>query len=313
MSGNKIKLKKNISKNLVQDLKFQNKLQLFSSVMHPKISINKIFIDCLSIEDNKKKNKINSTQYKSTPKHKSFSLNKYTIKKNPSNPKYGSRNKNSQYKIIINCLDEKQKNKINKNINEQKSFEIKKISNGSTQKSSETSPFDNKKQKENEIPHQNWKSLKINCISLKKKNEPITRNIKFKEKEELTNIKENRDVTNPVIPTQLNSFLNNNKGNNTTGKKEIFYHSVYQKKIEPLKLFDHDVSSSSSSIEEDKEGDENVNNNDETKKENNIEEKPEKDIVNDYQLKKSEDQLSDELKGSKEEENIKKLLQKIRN
>ena len=308
MSGNKIKLKKNISKNLIQDLNNQNKLELFSPLTRPKISIKKIILDCLSLEGNKKKNDINFSQNKSTPKHKSFSLNKYSIIKNPSNIKFGNRNHNSHTKIIINCLDGKQKNKIHKNIN----------ANYTTQKSGDASPVEFQIEKENKIyginsrnTQQYWKSHKINCITLKKKNEPITRNIN-KEKEELTNFKDNRDTLSPIFPTKLNCFLNNNKGNNTAGKKELFHNSVYEKKIEPLKLFDYDVSSSSSSIDKDKESEENAIHIDGTNKENNKEEKSEKDIVNDYRIKIS-GELSNELNGNKEDENKKKILQKITN
>ena len=277
MSGIKIKLNKNLSKNFNQDLNIHNKLQFFSPIPHQKIPIKKILLDCLTIKENKKHNQTNFSLDK--PKNKSFSLYKYSIKKNSSNIYIkGNKAQNPQNKIIINCL---KKTKINNNINKQRAPE----SNGSSRKSSDASPVEIKIQNEKKNydilsrnPQQFWKSLKINSISLKKTKDTVNINSfkndlnnlnnfksKSKEKEYLTKIKESGDVVHPVIPSQLNYFLN---------------------------LFDNDASDSSSSDEE-TENIKKINN--EIKMENNKEQKSEKEFMIDSKTKYDEGDISDEL------------------
>ena len=325
MSGIKIKLNKNLSKNFNQDLNIHNKLQFFSPIPHQKIPIKKILLDCLTIKENKKHNQTNFSLDK--PKNKSFSLYKYSIKKNSSNIYIkGNKTQNPQNKIIINCL---KKTKINNNINKQRAPE----SNGSSRKSSDASPVEIKIQNEKKNydilsrnPQQFWKSLKINSISLKKTKDTVNINSfkndlnnlnnlnnfksKSKEKEYLTKIKESGDVVHPVIPSQLNYFLNNNKGYNTTGKKETFYNSVCQKKIEPLKLFDNDASDSSSSDEQDEETENIKKINNEIKMENNKEQKSEKEFMIDSKTKYNEGDISDELNENDKGKNKNNIFEK---
>ena len=203
------------------------------------------------------------------------------------------------------------------NIEKKKFSNIKIISNGSTRKSSDASPVDiQPKEPKSEIKNlkkininsaQNWKSLKINCINLKKQNNGILINRLNNELTDLNNFKskskgkeyfiKNKDNIVgdlSVNPPQLNYFLNSSKINNTTGKKNILYKSVFQKKIEPLKLFDYDASSSSSSVEED-EREEKKPLQDKQKIEKDDDLKAETEFVIDSKFKISEGELSDEL------------------
>ena len=333
MIGKKIKLSKNLSNKYLKDVHLTRKLQLFSPEMKTRVQLNKIFIDCLSFEDNKNlfHNNININNNKKTPKRKSFSLYKYSSQKSKSNlyAMSGSKTQTKKKKISINCIDEKQKIKILNSVENKKKTQIKKISNGSTRKSSDASPGEIKPKNNikkyslnSRNPQKFWNNIQINCVSSKKQNNGMNtnflkkniddkNNFKSKSKEKDTTDRKNKDneiINHPVIPAQFNYFLNNNKGNNTTGKKETFYNSVCSKKIEPLKLFDNDFSSSSSSVEnEEGEGEENES----THKENKIEnyetetEKHETEFMVDSKLKISEGELSEELNESNEDVKIK--------
>ena len=328
----KIKMIKNYSKDYLKDFHTNNNFQLFSPGLRPKLQIKKIILDCLSLKDDKNKiktNKKTTNINKKTPKKKSFSLYKYSISKNNNNlyAKLCGKTDIKKKKIIINCLEEKKGNKIPKSVETKKIHKAKRLSNGSTRKSSDASPVDIQAQTElknnylnNRNNRQYWKSLKINCVTLKKHNNGIKVNSlknglktktniasKSKEKNEIiTKNKDCVDASHPVIPAQYNYFLNCSKGNNTTGKKEPFHNSVYQKKIEPLKLFDYDASSSSSSVEdEEKEAEENESNQEHLKLENSEEEKHETEFAIDSKFKISEGELSDDLDNINEDNNIK--------
>ena len=326
MIGKKIKLSKNLSNKYMKDFNLTKKLQIFSPEIKKQFQVNKIFLDSLSFEFNKKlfQNDINNNN-NNTPKRKSFSLYKYSIQKNKSNlyAKFGTKTQIKKKRISINCIDEKPKNKIKNSVENKSKTQKKKISNGSTRKSSDASPVEiNTKTniKKNSInsrnPQKYWENLKINCASSKKQDNGINTNFlkkntddinnfdsKSKEKDSNQKNKEN-EINHPVIPAQFNYFLNNNKGNNTVGKKDTFYNSVYTKKIEPLKLFDNDFSSSSSSVENDEEK-ENESNNKENKIENNEIGKHETEILIDNKFKISEGDLSEELNESNEDMKLK--------
>lgn len=318
MSGKKITIDNIFSKEYIKDIKIKKNLHLFSPELSQKFQIKKIFLDCLSLKDDKnptKSNK-NSNIQKTTPKIKSFSLYKQSIQNNKKNTfsKIGNKTQIKKKKIIINCLDDKKISKIPKSV-ETKKIPIKILSNGSTRKSSDASPVDiqlNNETKKYKLgarnTHQYWKTLKLNCVSLKKQNNgkkinSLKNNIKFtgnfmskskKKKEIFTKNKECQDASHPLIPTEYNYFLNYNKGNNTTGKKESFYNSVYQKKIEPLKLFDCDVSSSSSLVEDEEKEEENESVHNYLKIQN------ETEFIIDSKFKINEDELSDELNAINE-------------
>ena len=264
--------------------------------------------------------------YKDVLKRKSFSLYKYSFQKNKSNlyAKFGCKTQSKKKKITINCLDEKQKKKIKNSVENKMKTQIKKISNGSTRKSSDASPVEintknniKKYSLNSRNPQKHLENIKINCISSNKHNNGININFlkkniedknifisRSKEKDSNVKNKENEIINHPVIPAQFNYFLNNNKGNNTTGKKETFYNSVCSKKIEPLKLFDNEISSSSSSDVND-EPEENESNH----KENKIwAEKPETEFMVDSKFKISEGELSEELNESNEDIKIKEHI-----
>lgn len=311
----------NISRNYLQDLNPKKKFKFFSPELCPKIPIKKIFLDCLSLKENNnlKKSNLKKNKDKLTPKKKSYSLYKYSLNKNKANlySKLCSKTQNKEKRILINCSGRNQKNKIMTNIEKKKYSNIKIISNGSTRKSSDASPVDiQPKEPKSEIKNlkkininsaQNWKSLKINCINLKKQNNGILINRLNNELTDLNNFKskskgkeyfiKNKDNIVgdlSVNPPQLNYFLNSSKINNTTGKKNILYKTVFQKKIEPLKLFDYDASSSSSSVEED-EREEKRPLQDKQKIEKDDDLKAETEFVIDSKFKISEGELSDEL------------------
>ena len=328
----KIKMIKDYSKEYLKDFHTNNNFQIFSPGLRPKLQIKKIILDCLSLKDDKNQNKTNkkiTNINKKTPKKKSFSLYKYSISKNNNNlyAKLCGKTQIKKKKIIINCLEEKKGKKIPKSVETKKMPKAKRLSNGSTRKSSDASPVDIQAQtelKKNNLNSRNnrqyWKSLKINCVTLKKHNNEIKINSSKNELKTKTNIvskskekdevnaknKDCADTSHPVIPAQYNYFLNCSKGNNTTGKKEPLYNSVYQKKIEPLKLFDYDASSSSSAVEdEEKEAEENEQNQDDLKKDNSEEEKHETEFTIDSKFKISEGELSDDLDDIDEDNKIK--------
>ena len=331
MSEKKNKMIKNKSKDYLKDFHPKNNLQLFSPGLGQKHQIKKIILDCLSLKEDKNQIKMNKyfTTNKIIPKKKSFSLYKYSISKNNNNlfAKLGSKTQIKKKKIIINCLEEKKLNRISKSVETKKIFKIKKLSNGSTRKSSDASPPEiqaktriNKNYINSRNDRQYSKYLKLNCVSLKKfnngnsinslKNDLAIKNnfiSKSKEKENFAiKHKDSVDESHPLIPPQYNYFLNCGKGNNTTGKKETFYNSVCQKKIEPLKLFDYDASSSSSSVEdEEKEEGENESVHDNLKADNYEEEKRETEYIIDSKFKISEGELSDDLDDIDEDNNIK--------
>lgn len=263
---------KNFSKNYLKDLNILKHFQMISPEIKPKMQIKKIFLDCLSLKENKKKEDKN----KQIPKQKSFSLYKYPIQKNNSYlySKLTNKIQMKKKKIIINCSEEKQKKKIQKNISNQKSFQINKLSNASTRKSSDESPVEmltnsnfKKYSMDSGNPQHYLESFKINCISIKKKNNRIKYNFlktnledknisksKNKEKGYYLRNKEYTDVIhNTSKSLQMNYFLNCNKAYNTTGKKKVFHNNIFKKKIEPLKLFNYDASSYSSSKDVDSE------------------------------------------------------------
>ena len=314
----------NISKNYLLDLNSKLKFQLYSPEFFPKIPIKKIFLDCLSLKENNnlKKSNHKNNKDKLIPKKKSYSLYKYSLSKNKNNlySKFCSKTQNKEKKILINCSERKQKDKILANIEKKKFSKIKIISNGSTRKTSDASPDDiQPKEPKSEIKNlkkininsaKNWKSLKINCINLKKLNNGILNNrlnnelidlnnfkSKSKGKEDFIKSKDNIVGDLSVNPPQLNYFLNSSKIVNTTGKKNILYKNIFQKKIEPLKLFDYDVSSSSSSVEED-EREEKRPLQDKQKLEKDDDLKAETEFVIDSKFKISEGELSDELNGT---------------
>ena len=295
-------------------------MNLFSPVIHTKLPMKKIFLDCLPQRDSNIK--FNNNINKQTPNKKSYSLYKFSVKKN-FRDLYGkiesiTQNKTNK-RIIINCSEEKQKRS-----EEQKSFQVIKLSKHSTRKSSNESPVempihDDKKNivKNSRNPPQFWKSLKVNCISLKKqnngnflKNELKNVNIfksKSKEKENLIDNNDEKDEKNksrPSVHSQFNHFLNYNKGCNTSGKKEAFYNSVVNKNMGPLKLFDYDASSSSSVVE-DEEGEENEssNHNEVAINHDNGNKKQETEYEIDTKFKISEGELSDELNESNKRNN----------
>ena len=328
----KIKLSKNFSNQYMKDINLTKKFQLFSPEIRTKVNVKKIILDCLSLEENKKLFKNNINNDKTTPKRRSVSLYKYSIQKNKSNlyGKFESKTHSKKKKITINCLDEKQKNKIQNSIENKTKTQIKKISNGSTRKSSDESPVEkNTKININKYginsinsrnPKKYWQNLQVN-LSSKKENNGINSNFfkkniddnnfksKSKEKDFNPKNKENEIINHPVMPVQFNYFLNNNKGNNTTGKKETFYNSTCSKKIEPLKLFDNDISSSSSSAENNEE-EENESNHKEIKIENNKSESLEEEFIVDSKFKITEGELSDELNESNEDIKIKENILK---
>jgi len=314
----------NISRNYLRDLNSKIKFQLFSPEFCPKIPIKKIFLDCLSLKDNNnlKKSNHKNNKDKLIPKKKSYSLYKYSLNKNKNNLyfKFCSKTQNKEKRILINCSERKQKDKILANIEKKKFSKIKIISNGSTRKTSDASPDDiQPKEPKSEIKNlkkininsaKNWKSLKISCINLKKQNNGILNSrlnnelielnnfkSKSKGKEDFIKNKDNIVGDLSVNPPQLNYFLNSSKIVNTTGKKNILYKNIFQKKIEPLKLFDYDVSSSSSSVEED-EREEKRPLQDKQKIEKDDVLKAETEFVIDSKFKISEGELSDELNGT---------------
>ena len=87
MSGKKITIDNIFSKEYIKDIKIKKNLHLFSPELSQKFQIKKIFLDCLSLKDDKnptKSNK-NSNIQKTTPKIKSFSLYKQSIQNNKKN------------------------------------------------------------------------------------------------------------------------------------------------------------------------------------------------------------------------------------
>ena len=319
-------MKKTLSKKNFQSNELQKKrLKLFSPETKPKTQIKKIFLNCFSFKEKNDSNQIKNNN-EQTQKHKSFSLNKlyrYSIKKNSNNLyfKLGVKILENKNKIVINCLDGNKHSKITNSVENKKISKNKILSNGSTRKSSDESQVEIHSKREPlnyttnyRNPHQNWKSLKINCITLKKKNNGIkidsiqnelknVQNIKVKskEKDNIIKKKESSDVEQPSIPAQMNYFLNNNKINNTTSKKETLYNSVCQKKIEPLKLFDYDASSSSSSVEGEEGKEENESIHEEIKIADNNNTKIETEYEIDSKFKISEGEISDELNESHKE------------
>jgi serine/threonine protein phosphatase PrpC len=194
---------------------------------------------------------------------------------------------NPRKKIIINC-DEL--NKIKNNKKYKNAQRLKLLSNVSTRKSSDASQVDpqtkndafnfNKNLKK---PKKNWKSVKSKYGKLiLKNNGPLLNSLKhdFKErnikslkkgKNCLTKENPNIIINSPTLPPHLNYFLSSNKKcnkiiNATEQKENIINSEVCKKKIEPLKLFDYDVSSSSSSSSENSENEEiNLGDNNEEK------------------------------------------------
>ena len=303
-------MEKNLSKDYLKDLKKPKHFQVFSPEIRPKVQIKKIFLDCLSFKENSKtKDKNNQIQ-----KKKCFSLYKYSIQENKSYlyTKLVNKTLMKKKKIMINCSDEKHKKKIQKNISNQKIFTVNKISNISTRKSSDESPIEiltnnhlKKYSMDSSNPQHYLKSFKINCVSLKKKNNGIKDNSlkthleeknisksKSKEKENVNlKSKEYSDVSRNISnPIQMNYFLNCNKNYNTAEKKKEINNNC-NKKIEPLKLFNYDISSSYSS-DLDKEEEENKTIHDKIKSENNEKEKREIEFKSDSKNKINEGDFS---------------------
>lgn len=252
---------RDVSKDNFQKVNLQKNIELFSPNFKIKTSSKKIVLDCFSLKENKKPNNQNNVL-----QTKKSSLKKNTNKNNDNNlyAKLVMKTTNPRKKIVINC---EEIDKIRGNQKYKNSLKLKILSNVSTRKSSDASPVD--PQTKNDVlnfnknpnnPTKNCNSVHYNYGKLIQKNNGIVinslkhefkeRNFKSLKKEKIFLTKENQNIiiNSPTLPLHLNYFLNCNKRNNTTGKKENVINSVVCKeKIEPLKLFDYDVSSSSSS------------------------------------------------------------------
>ena len=258
---------------------------------------------------------INTMKNKQSSRRKSHSLYKNRSQKMRTDVgnKFGSHAQNKK-KIIINCLDIIGNNKNpNSKFKDNKKPKLILLSNGSTRKSSDSSPVDNIEAKKeiaqlNKIvtnPSQKCEIFRStnNCMNLKKQNNDLKINTfksavtklnkpQSKSKDKENNIKNgnNIDDEHTISHPQINTFLNYNKRTCNTDKKDLFYKSVCPKKVVPLKLFNNDASESSSSVEVD--GDEEVDiiNDEKPKVQNN--EKIEKEFVMDSKDKISIEELS---------------------
>ena len=303
---------RDLSKDNFQKVNLQKNIKLFSpktkikTLFSPNTKIKtlskKIFLDCFSLKENKKPNNQNNVFQ---TKKNLFKNNTNKNKDNNLYAKLAMKTNNPRKKIVINC---EEINKIKNNQKYKNSQNLKILSNVSTRKSSDASPVD--LQTKNDVlnfnknlknPIKNWKSVQNNYGKLNQKNNGIVINYlkhDFKErnfislkKEKICLTKENQNIiiNSPTLPPHLNYFLNCHKRNNTTGQKEKVINSVvFNKKIEPLKLFDYDVSSSSSSssISKDLENEEiNLGDNNEEKE----------FIIDNSKLNISSGELSDEL------------------
>ena len=253
-----------LSKDHFPELNTQKNIKLFSPKMNIKASKKKIILDCFSLKENKKPNNQN---IELQTKKSSLKNNINKTKDNNLYSKHMTKTTNPRKKIVINC---EEKNKI-KNIQKYKNAQrLKLLSNVSTRKSSDASPVDPKTKndvfnfnKNLKNPIKNWKSVQSNYGKLILKNNGLLinslkhdfkkRNYKSMEKGKNCLTKENQNIiiNSPTLPPHINYFLNSNKINNkknyTTSQKENNINSEFlKKKIEPLKLFDYDVSSSSS-------------------------------------------------------------------
>ena len=292
-------------KDHFQELNLQKNIKLFSPKANIKIPTKKIILDCFSLKENKKPNNQNNIL-----QIKKSSLKNNTNKNKDNNlyAKLVTKTTNPRKKILINC---KEINKIKTNQKYKNAQKLKLLSNVSTRKSSDASPVES--QIKNDIfnfnknlknPEKNYKSVQFNYGKINQKNNGILinslkhefkeRNFKSLKKEKNCLTKENQNIiiNSPILPPHLNYFLNSysksNKRNNTTGQKENIINSVVcKKKIEPLKLFDYEVSSSSSSSSssEDLENEEiNLGDNNE-----------EKEFIIENSINISSGELSDEL------------------
>ena len=250
---------RDLSKDHFQKVNLQKNINLFSPNTKLKSLSKKIILDCFSLKENKKPNNQNNILQ---TKKSSLKNNKNKNKDKNLYAKLETKKNNPRKKIVINC---EEINKIIKNKKYKSSQKLKILSNVSTRKSSDASPVD--LQTKNDVfnfnknlknPIKSWKSVKTNYGKLIQKNNGILinslkhefkeRNFKSSEKEKICLTKENKKIilNRPTLPPHLNYFLNCNKRNNTTGQKENVINSVVcNKKLEPLKLFDYDVSSSS--------------------------------------------------------------------
>ena len=341
MSSAKVKVKitnKNNNKNdkndkkALKEVNSKKKFQIFSPELRPKIQVNKIFLDCLSLKDNIVPKQINTIKNRQNSKRKNHSLYKNPSQKMRTDEnKFGSHAQNKK-KIIINCLDIIGNNKKPNSIfKDNKKPKLVLLSNGSTRKSSDSSPVDNVEAKKeiaqlNKIvtnPSQKSKILKNtnNCMNLKKQNNDLKINTfksavtklnkqTSKSKDKENNIKNGNKIDDEHIINhpQINTFLDYNKRACNTDKKNLFYKSVCSKKIEPLKLFNNDASESSSSVEVDEEEEVDIINIEKPKIENNEDIKMEKEFVMDSKDKISIEELSYEF-----DENLHKKGKKDKN
>ena len=300
MSKNKLFL--DLSKNYFEELE----IPVVTPKYHPKIQSKKLFLDCSSLKEKKNIDKKKEKEKKQNPIKKSNSSIKYKIENNSKNlyTNFALKTQNPKNKIVINCSDENKKSQTEKEIiSQKKKIKIKILSNVSTRKSSDASPVE--PQTKNEIFNfnknfiilsKNLESLKKNEVSIKSQNNGKKVNLlknKFKlksnEKKFFSKRRESIDINHPSVPPQLNYFLNSNsKGNNTSEKKENLFNNTFQRKIEPLRLFDYEPSSSSSSSSSEEIND--------RKKEFIHEEK--EFIIDDSKFKISSEEISDELNES---------------
>ena len=231
--SNKILLSsKNIEQNSIKTV--NKKFKIFSPMHHPKLSINKISIDCNALKDN-----TNNDSHKNTKdisnKKKAFSIDrKYKANSHQFINKFNPHNK-----IVINCLDENKKKELQLKEKEHL-MKLKMLQNNWGIKSNDASPVINFHRNENYFNNQ-YKRNELHSNSLKVNQEKGF----IKEIKNYLNNNKNQYIFNSNKNDSKPIILNSNQKNH-----KISFTSLAFKNENQLNLIDFDKSDNENSSEE---------------------------------------------------------------
>ena len=213
---------------------FNKKFKLLSPMHNPKLSINKISIDCNALKDNANNDSQKHTKDLSNQK-KAFSIDR----KNKANSHQFINKFNPHNKIIINCLDENKKKEL-QNKEKEHLMKLKVLQNNWGIKSNDASPVVNFHRNENYFNNQ-YKRHEQHSNSLKVNQEKgFINEIKnfYLNNNKNQSIFNNKNDSKPII-------LNSNKKNH-----KISFTSLAFKNENQLNLIDFDKSDNENSSEE---------------------------------------------------------------